>query len=105
MSTVTWRDQEAVDDFIQYSGSTVNWDSETGFHTLMTYLEHMRLGIRIEDHGDAFGKWKVFLQDTEGALIGMGTCFDEKPWTALIKAVVQASINNPVGYDRIDGHS
>ena len=93
--SVTYNDQEKVDDFIQYRGSSINWNSENGFHTLMQHLETMKLGIRIEDHDR---NWKVFIQDPEGALIGIGSSWDQKPYTALVKAVVAASLNNPVGY-------
>jgi hypothetical protein len=104
---ITFNDQEKVDDFVQYAGEAINWNTETGFHTLMHHIEKMKLGIRIEDHRDTAGpKWKVMIQDTEGALAGMGACFDEVPWAALIKAVVQASLNNPTGINfRHNGYS
>lgn len=97
---ITFTDQEAVDDFVQYSGEGINWNSENGFHTLMHKLESMKLSIRIEDHRDSVGpRWKTIIQDPEGALAGMGTCFDPQPFASLIKAVVQAGLNNPVGYN------
>ena len=105
MSALTWRDQEAVDDFIQYRGQSIDWTSETGFHTLMQELEAMKLGIRIEDHDKL---WRVFLHDTGGALIGVGASYDPKPFVALVKAVVNAGIDNPVGFGpafRHDGYS
>lgn len=93
--SLSFSEQEKIDDFIQYKESMANWDSERGFHTLMTYLEKFDIGIRIEDHKP---QWRVFLQDSEGNHIGTGLSFDEQPWKALALAVVQASLNDPIGY-------
>ena len=95
MSTLSFREQEKIEDYIQYKGSITNWDSEQGFHTLMTYLEQLDIGIRIEDHEP---QWRVFLQDSEGDHIGTGLSFDKQPWKALALAVVQASFKDPIGY-------
>jgi hypothetical protein len=94
MSFLTFQEQEAVEDYIQYSGPIVNWDTRTGFTTLLNYLERMGIGVRIEDHQP---QWKAFLQDSGGALLGIGTGFDDQPYRALALAVVQAGINDPVG--------
>jgi len=96
MSDLTFREQETIDNFIQYTGSITNWDSEQGFRTLMAHLEQQKIGIRIEDHKP---QWKVILQDPEKAFLAIGTSYDEQPWKALALAVVQAAIGNPIGFD------
>lgn len=92
---LSFREQEAVENFIQYTGSITNWDTEQGFRTLLSYLEQQKIGIRIEDHKP---QWKVFLQDPEGAFMAVGLSFDKQPWKALALAVVQAAFTNPIGF-------
>jgi hypothetical protein len=95
MSDLSFQEQEAIEDFIQYTGSITYWDSEQGFRTLLAHLEQFNVGVRIEDHSP---QWKVYLKDPEGAFLSIGTSYDERPWRALALAVVQARINDPVGF-------
>ena len=95
MTTMTFRDQERIEDFIQFSGDPTDWTSREGFNLLLSNLEKAGFLVRIEQHNML---WKSVLQDSDGALIGVGNSYEKEPYESLARAVVQAAINSPYGY-------
>jgi len=93
--SITFREQERIEDFIQFSGSPVDWASREGFNLLLSNLEKAGFKVRIEDHQP---QWKVQVKDSEGAILGAGSTYDAQPYEALAKAVIQAAISSPYGY-------